>query len=295
MGIGTISLTTPFRPDISTLKKMEKVKTDNLRDRIYKHFCKTEFAEVMWQPHKFDLLTNWGIPFTKVDIHPKYFDRFYLLKEYLFNLFPNRNEIELDQFNISRIEIHSDIENLSLDTVLARLWVMGYRRESVSFYKGNTIYIGTNPKIRIFNKTSQLLNKNARKGHLTKNELSLMNSKPITRFSIEIGSLKINLMELENNPIQLVSYFDRFKFYNFEDDERINRMGGFQLLMSKIRREHRKSLEKHKDKELERSIKMNFKSSIRNWFKEKGNKKHSFDLDKEINRGINQLIKAIQI
>ena len=241
----------------------------------------------MWEPHKFDALTNWTIPYTKVDIHPKYFDRFYLLKEYLLNLFPD-NEIELDGFNISRIEIHSDIESLSLDIVLARLWVMGYSRKSVSFYKGNTIYIGTNPKIRIFNKTSQLFNKYVKKGNLTANELSLMNGKPITRFSIELRNLKINLMELENNPIELASYFNRFKFYNFEDDECINRMGGFQLLMSKIRREHRKSFEKYKDKELERLIKRNFKLSIKHWFKS-DRKKKSFDLGKEVNQRINQL------
>lgn len=294
MSIGKINLTTSLKPDISKLKKMGKTKTDNLRNRIYKNFCKTEFAEVFWQPHKFGLLTNWGIPFTKIDIHPKYFDRFYLLKEYLFNLFPNSNEIELDQFNISRIEIHSDIENLPLDIVLARLWVMGYRRESVSFYKGNTIYIGTNPKIRIFNKTSQLIKKQLKNGNLIKSELELMNGKPITRFSIELSNLKLNLMELENNPIQLASYFNRFKFYNFEDDENINRMGGLQLLMSKVRREHRKSFDKYKDKEIERLIKKNFKSSLKHWFKEKESKKDSFDLEKDINREINQLIKAIQ-
>jgi len=259
MSIGNLSLTTSIKPDISNLKVSGRTRKDNSSRRIYKNFCKLEFAEVMWEPHKFDLLTNWGIRNTKIDIHPKYFDRFYLLKEYLLNLFPN-NEIE--QFNISRIEIHSDIEALPLDFVLARLWIMGYRRESVSFYKGNTIYIGTNPKIRIFNKTSQLLNKYAKKGNLTENEMNMMNGKPITRFSIELGNLKMNLLELENNPIQLASYFNRFKFYNFEDDENINRMGGFQLLMSKIRREHRKSLEKYKDKELERLIKKNFKSSI---------------------------------
>ena len=165
---------------------------------------------------------------------------------------------------------------------------MGYSRKSVSFYKGNTIYIGTNPKIRIFNKTSQLFNKYVKKGNLTANELSLMNGKPITRFSIELRNLKINLMELENNPIELASYFNRFKFYNFEDDECINRMGGFQLLMSKIRREHRKSFEKYKDKELERLIKRNFKLSIKHWFKS-DRKKKSFDLGKEVNQRINQL------
>lgn len=179
MGIGNLSLTTFLKPDIYKLKESGRTRKDNARRRIFKNFCKLEFAEVMWEPHKFDLVTNWGIHNTKIDIHPKYFDRFYLLKEYLLNLFPN-DEIELDQFNISRVEIYSDIETLPLDIVLARLWVMGYRRESVSFYKGNTIYIGTNPKIRIFNKTSQLLNKYAKKGNLTENEMNLMNGKSIT-------------------------------------------------------------------------------------------------------------------
>ncbi len=294
MCIGNLSLTTSLKPDISKLKEPGRTRKDNARRRIYKNFCQLEFAEVMWEPHKFDLTTNLSIRNTKIDIHSKYFDRFYLLKEYLLNLFPNSNEIELDQFNISRIEIHSDIETLPLDIVLARLWVMGYRRESVNFYKGNTIYIGTNPKIRIFNKTSQLLNKYAKKGNLTENEMKMMNGKSLTRFSIEIGNLKMNLIELENNSKELVSYFDRFKFYNFEDDESINRMGGFQFLMSKIRREHRKSLEKYKDKELERLMKENFNSSINQWFKKEKKEKKLFDLEKEIDRQINNLIKSFK-
>lgn len=293
MGIGNLNLTTSLKPKIPFLKKTGLAKQDNFKKRIYKNFCKLEFTQVFWEPHKFNPLTNLGIPYTKVDIHPKHFNRFYLLKEYLLNLFPN-NEIELDQFNISRIEIHSDIETLPLDIVLARLWVMGFRRESVSFYKGNTIYIGTNPKIRIFNKTSQLLNKFAKKGNLTENEMNMMNGKPLTRFSIEIGNLKMNLMELENNSKELASYFDRFRFYNFEDDKNINRMGGFQLLMSKIRREHRKSLEKYKDKKLERLIKKNFKSSINQWFKKEKKEKNTFNLDKEIDLQIRNLIKAFK-
>lgn len=294
MSIGILNLTTQLKPNIPLFKKKGLVKQDNRKQRLYKYFVKLGFAEIFWEPHKFGRLTNWGIPFTKINIHPKHFYRFYLLKEYLLNLFPNSNENELDQFNISRIEIHSDIEILPLDIVLARLWVMGYRRESVSFYKGNTIYIGTNPKIRIFNKTSQLLNKYIKKGNLTENEMNTMNGKPITRFSIEIGNLKMNLMELENNSKELASYFDRFKFYNFEDDENINRMGGFQLLMSKIRREHRKSLEKYKDKELERLIKKNFNSSINEWFKKKKKEKNTFDLEKEIDRQISNLINAFK-
>lgn len=294
MSIGKLDLTTNLKPNISQLKKSGTLTKNNSNRKFYKNFYKLEFAEIMWQPHKFDLITNFGIPYTKVSIHPKYFDRFYLLKDYLFNLFPSNDEIELDQFNISRIEIHSDIENLPLDTILARLWVMCYRRESVSFYKGNAIYIGSNPKIRIFNKSQQIKRKSLKGKPLSAFESEIFKSdQSITRFSIEIGNFKGTLQDIVNNPKQLVSFFDRFHFYDFESDESINQLGGFQILMSKIRREHRKSFERFKQRDLELLLKKNFISSITQWFKEK--KKKPFDLEKEIQKGIKQLKEAIQI
>jgi len=253
------------------------------------------FAEVFWEPHKFNLFTNFGIPYTKVDIHPKYFDRFDSLIDYLFDLFPHTIDLDLDQFHISRIEFHSDIENLPLDVALARLWVMGYRRESVSFYKGNTIYIGSNPKIRVFNKTNQLMQKVAKRKELTKLERNILQEKkPITRFSIEIRNSGMNLQDIADDPKQLVSYFDRFKFYNFEDEGIITKLGGLQILMSKIRREHRKAFQKFRDKELEKLIRQKFLFSIKQWFKKEKKEKNTFDLDKEIDLQISNFIKAFK-
>lgn len=59
MSIGNLSLTTSLKPDISKLKESGSVRKENTRRRIYKNFCKLEFAEVMWEPHKFNLITNW--------------------------------------------------------------------------------------------------------------------------------------------------------------------------------------------------------------------------------------------
>ena len=174
MSIGILNLTTELKPNIPLFKKKGWVKQDNPKRRLYKYFVKLDYAQIFWEPHKFGRLTNWGIPYTKIDIHSKHFDRFELMKDFLFDLFPKYIELELNSFNVSRIEIHSDIENLPLDIVLARLWAMGYRRESVSFYKGNTIYIGSNPKIRIFNKSKQVLNKVAKEKPLSKAEKSIL-------------------------------------------------------------------------------------------------------------------------
>lgn len=295
MAIGNLSLTTSLKPNIPLLKKTGLAKQDNFKKRIYRNFCKLKFAEVFWKPHKFDPLSNWGIPYTKVDIHSKHFDRFDSLIDYLFELFHETLDLNLNQFHISRIELYSDIENLPLDIVLARLWVMGYRRESVSFYKGNTIYIGSNPKIRIFNKTNQLMKKVANRKKLSKWERDILQEKkPVTRFSIEIRNSGMNLQDIADHPKKLVSYFDRFKFYNFEDDGMISKLGGLQILMSKIRREHRKAFQKFRDKELEKLIRRNFFSSIEQWFKKEKKKKNKFDLDKEIDLQINKLIKAFK-
>jgi|GEM_PF-2089880 len=295
MGIGNLNLTTSLKPKTPLLKKIGLAKHDNFKKRIYKNFCKLDFAEVFWEPHKFDLFTNLGIPYTKIDIHPKHFDRFDSLIDYLFDLFPNQIDLQFNQFNISRIEVHSDIGNLPLDVVLARLWVMGYRRESVSFYKGNTIYIGSNPKIRVFNKTNQLMRKVANRKELAKWEQdTLKKNESITRFSIEIRNFGMNLQDIADNLKQLVSYFDRFKFYNFEDEGTIPQLGGLQILLSKIRREHRKALQEFRDKDLEKLIRENFISSINQWFKKKKKEKNTFNLDKEIDHQINKLITAFK-
>jgi hypothetical protein len=295
MSIGILNLTTDLKPNIPLFKKKGWVKQDNPKRRLYKYFVKLDYVEIFWEPHKFGRLTNWGIPHTKIDIHPKHFDRFAFMKDYLFDLFPKHIELELNSFNVSRIEIHSDIENLPLDTVLARLWVMGYRRESVSFYKGNTLYIGSNPKIRIFNKSKQVLNKVAKGKPLSKVEKAILKGNwQLTRFSIEIRNFGRSLQDIANDPNKLVSYFDRFKFYNFEDDGIIPKLGGLQILMSKIRREHRKAFQEFRDKDLEKLIRKNFLSSINQWFKEEKKKKNTFNLDKEIDHQISNLIKAFK-
>ncbi|MGP0628667.1 hypothetical protein ACTRW9_03075 [Nitrospina sp. 32_T5] len=295
MGIGQITLTTDLKPNLFTIRSEARVKPDNLGIKFYKNFAQLEWAQVFWEPHKFGIFGNLAIPHTKINFNAQNFEGFYSFKEYLFPLIKGFAKPDLQEFHISRMEIHSDIEGLPLDTVLARLWVMGYRRESVSFYKGNSIYIGSNPKIRIFNKAQQIKTKALKGKRIPELEKAMLNSnKSITRFSIEIKNYKGTLQELANEPKELASYFDRFKFYNFEEIEPINRMGGFQILMSKIRREHRKSLEQFKDKDLEKLIRKNFLDSLLPWFKEPKKKSILSQIDKELKKEIKELKKVFE-
>lgn len=295
MGIGQITLTTDLKPNLFTIRNGARIKSDNLGNKFYKNFAQLELAQVFWEPHKFGFFGNLAIPHTKINFNAQNFENFHSFREYLFPLIKGFTKPDLQEFHISRIEIHSDIEDLPLDTVLARLWVMGYRRESVSFYKGNSIYIGSNPKIRIFDKFQQIKRKVSKGKRIPELEKEILNSnKSITRFSIEIRNYKGTLQELANNPKQFASYFDRFKFYNFEEIEPINRMGGFQILMSKIRREHRKTLEQFKDKDLEKLIRKNFLNTLLPWFKEPKKKDILSRIEKELKKEIKELKKALE-
>ena len=147
---------------------------------------------------------------------------------------------------------------------------MGYRRDSVSFYKGSTIYIGSNPKIRIYDKTKEISARLKTEGDVSESEMEILKSgKQITRFEIQIRSYKGTLKDVAADPVSLVSYFDRIQFYNFEDYCKIAALGGLHLLLSKIPRKNRAVFEKFKDKDIEVQIRTNYITSVKEWFERK--------------------------
>ncbi|MBI5192632.1 MAG: hypothetical protein HZA08_04210 [Nitrospirae bacterium] len=73
MGIDMFNLTTYSSVDRSYLEEMAEITEDRFERSIYKYVCKFPYGEVMWKPHKFSPETNDKIPYTKVDINPKYF------------------------------------------------------------------------------------------------------------------------------------------------------------------------------------------------------------------------------
>lgn len=188
----------------------------------------------------------------------------------LLGLFSAMENISQDSFYVSRIDLKSDIENLPIDVVLSRLYAMGYRRDSVSIIKGSTIYIGSNPKIRIYDKAKEIYARIKMGGDLSEwDEEILKSGKQITRFEIQIRGYKGTLKDVAADPVSLVSYFDRLQFYNFEDDGKIASIGGLQLLFSKIPRKNRVVFETFKDKDIEEQVRNNYITSVREWFEGK--------------------------
>lgn len=270
MSIDMFNLTTYASVDRRYLEEMANIREDKFGKSLYQYYCQLDYGCVMWKPHKFGPETNDKIPFTKIDVNPKYFNNFDSFYDSLVGLFSESEIISQDSFNISRIDLKSDIENLPIDVVLSRLYAMGYRRDMVTIIKGATIYIGSNPKIRIYNKTKEISARLKTGGDVSESEIEILKSgKQITRFEIQIRSYKGTLKDVAADPVNLVSYFDRLQFYNFEDDGKIAALGGLQLLFSKIPRKNRTVFETFKDKDIEAQIRTNYITSVREWFEGK--------------------------
>lgn len=264
------NLTTFSSVDRCYLEEMADIREDKLRRSLYQYFCQLDYGCVMWKPHKFGPEMNDRIPYTKVDINPKHFINFKMFYDSLLGLFSAMENISQDSFYVSRIDLKSDIENLPIDVVLSRLYVMGYRRDSVSIIKGSTIYIGSNPKIRIYDKAKEIYARLKMGGDLSEwDEEILKSGKQITRFEIQIRGYNGTLKDVAADPVSLVSYFDRLQFYNFEDDGKIASLGGLQLLFSKIPRKNRAMFETVKDKDIKDQIRNNYITSVREWFEGK--------------------------
>ncbi len=260
------NLTTYAAVDRKHLNEMGYIREDTTWKSFYKFFCEVEYGNIMWQPQKFRSETNYKIPYTKVDVNPKYFNNYNMFQSWLFGLFCESEDISLNSFNVSRIDLKSDIENLFIDAVLPRLYAMGYRRDSVGLYKG-TIYIGSNPKIRIYDKIKEIKARARKGGDVTDCELEMLSSgKQITRFEIQIRGYKGTLKDVVNNPVGLASYFDKLQFYDMKDDEKIASMGGLQRLMSRIPRKYRVEYETFRNEEIQAQIRNNYISSVKEWF-----------------------------
>ena len=219
----------------------------------------------MWKPHKFSAETNMRIPYSKIDVNPKHFDCFQYLYGYVGNIF--NDKLDLEYTNVSRIDLTADIENLPMDVVFSRLHVPRFHPYNLSLFK-ITIYIGSNPKIRIYDKTKEIKHRQRKGWNITEWERGIIESgKQITRFEIQLSSFKGCLKDVVDDPVSLVSHFDRIRFYDFEDKEKIGSMvGGLQFLMTKIKRKFRGNLDKFRSKELETLIKETYITSVKEWF-----------------------------
>ena len=263
--IDKLSLTTSLVPDLDYLESHGRVTVDEYNTKFYKYIYELKRMVIFCYPHKFSDSTNARIPFTKIDISTKNFVCFSELKAHLRALF-NTPELDFSNFNVSRIDIAADIENITPEKLLSTMNVKHIRTESFNVFKG-TIYAGVDPKIRIYNKVKEIKNRLKKRYEVTDYEKSLIDSKKEwTRFEIQIRSVKKNLEEIANDPLSLASYFDRLEIIKTNTDET---NGILQFIYRFINRKFRKQIEELKDNDLIERIKDTYRKNVIEWFSEK--------------------------
>lgn len=205
------------------------------------------------------------IPSTKIDLNPKNFECFDHMIAFLCSIF-GVSHINLEEFNITRADLAADIEDFPIGNILCSLHVQKIRSEGFSFFKG-TIYAGSDPKIRIYDKIKHL-KAIMRKGYKpTEYEKKLLaTGKSYTRFEIQKRHLKMNLKQFKDNPLWLLLYFDRLDIFNLE--EGFNH-GVMQHLYRLIPRKARNQFDQYRDNDIVEKIKRVCTESVNDWFSDK--------------------------
>jgi hypothetical protein len=152
--IDKLSLTSFALPNPICVGVHGKVTEDVDRSHFYKYMWRLPRATVFYWPHKFGEKTNARMPYMKIDINPKYFECYKHMVAYLSDVVdnPDRN---MDELKVSRVDIVVDKEDFSVDVLMSMLRIRNIRLESLSFFKG-TIYAGSDPKIRIYDKVKEI-------------------------------------------------------------------------------------------------------------------------------------------
>lgn len=264
--IDKLSLTIYSQPNFQYLELNGEIIEDQYRRNMYKYLCKLDQnMTVLYEPHKFSDVRNDMIPFTKIDLNPKHFECFDLMLAHLFAIFKydESNHVSGEQFNITRLDVAVDLEDFNIKHILSSLHVKNIRDENMSFYKG-TIYAGSDPKIRIYNKNKEIKSRLKKGWDITQYEKELLESgKDHTRFEIQKRHLGLKLDQLPNAAEGLVAYFDRLEFFDLKIDCACTVM---QYLYKQINRKFRADLEKFKNMQIVPELKEKYIKEVREWF-----------------------------
>jgi hypothetical protein len=232
------------------------------RDKLYKYIGMLDDATVFFLPHKFDPVTNCRIPASKIDINPKNFKSYISMLACASSIIRDIYDYP-EMCNITRLDVAADIEDLSIKTLLAMLHVQKITLDTFRIIKG-TIYAGSDPKFRIYDKIKELKAKIEKGYKPTEYEKALMGSeKPFVRFEVQKRSNEMTLKDLPEKAVSVISYFDRMDFLNLDENKFSSMM---HFLYRLIPRKHRNELEQYKDNVLLEKIKERCTASIQEWF-----------------------------
>ena len=250
-------------PDRSYIELHGNITEDSYRSQMYKYMCELDRARILYYPHKFKESTNAGMPFTNVILNPKYFDCCEDMEGLLFSIF-NKPSLNLEDINISRVDVAADIEGVNVKAIIAGLHVKGIKAFRII---EDTIYAGKNPKVRIYNKLAEIKYRIKKNLKIAAGEKKLLEScKELTRFEVAISRPGINLKQLKDDPKKLVSYFDRLNFIQMTCSRPC---GVMQYMYKQVNRKFREQLAALQDMKLLEKIKETYIADVVHWFVEK--------------------------
>ena len=242
-----------------------KISEDSFRSHIYKYMCELDKARVLFYPHKFGESINAKTSFSSVILNPKYFDCYDDMESYVYSIF-NRLDFETNNLNISRIDAASDIPGINVTAIIATLNVKHIRMSTFRIIN-NTIYAGRNPKVRVYDKLDEIKDRLKKNLRVTEDEKKLLElHTDLTRFEVAVSRPKINLKALQENPVRLVSYFDKLEFIKMTCS---SPCGIMQYMYKHVNRKFRKQLEALRNVKLLEKIKETYISDVIQWFTEK--------------------------
>jgi hypothetical protein len=258
--IDYLSLTLHLPPDKSYIEYYGQITETSSRSQMYRFMCELDKARVLYYPHKFKESTNARMPFTNIILNPKYFDSYIEMEDYIFSII-NNSAFGLEDIKISRIDVAADIADINVKAIIATLHVKGIKAFRII---EDTIYAGKNPKVRVYNKLAEIKYRLKKGLQVTEREKRLLESyKELTRFEVAISRPKLNLKQLIENPVKLVSYFDRLNFIQVSCS---NPCGVMQVMYKQVNRKFRKQMEALQNMELLEKIKSTYLSDVIEWF-----------------------------
>lgn len=263
IAIDKLNLTTFYEPDKSFLEDHGEIIEAN-RGKVYKYMCRLDNGLfVLFYPHKFSETRNALIPFTKFDFNPKYFTSFdHVFAELRKAL--GKDDISPEFFNVSRIDLASDMEDVSMYMALLNIHVKKIQNKTFNIINGS-IYGGSNPKVVVYDKVAEIAYRKQEGIAVTDYEEEIVKSeKDVTRFEIRIKGIGLNLQEVLNDPESLVSYFDKkIELFDFGNQESSTPLQFWRKLISKPKL---KELDKFRRLDLMERMKSNYILGVRDWF-----------------------------
>jgi hypothetical protein len=258
-----LSLTNQEPPNKDYIEYYGKITEDSHRSQMYRFMCELDKARVLYCPHKFNDSTNARMPFTNIVLNPKYFSCYDEMEDYIFSIMGGRR-LNLDDINISRIDVAADIEGINVKSIIAMLHVKGIKSFRII---EDTIYAGKNPRVRIYNKLNEVRHRIKKQIKVTEDESRLLElHKELTRFEVAVSRPRINLKQVKENPVRFASYFDRLSFVKLGCSKPC---GVMQAMYKQVNRKFRKQLEALQDIHLVETIKETYTSDVTQWFGQK--------------------------